>query len=76
MDQEITAWISEAQESQRVKKILRVWFALVRPYNQEPWCTFPDILDEDHFFPDAKITLLNDAMMLGKFLKIRNSVTL
>jgi len=70
MDQEITAWISEAQESERVKKILRVWFALVRPYNQEAWCAFPDILDEDHFFPDAKITLLNDAQMLGKYIQI------
>lgn len=37
-DVEITSWIGEANESERVKKILKVWFALVGQYNKERWC--------------------------------------
>lgn len=33
MDVDITTWISEANESDLVKKVLRVWFSLVKPYN-------------------------------------------
>lgn len=33
MDVEISSWISETNESELVKKTLRVWFALVKPYN-------------------------------------------
>lgn len=36
-DVEISAWISEAAENERVKKILRVWFTLFKPYNEQPW---------------------------------------
>lgn len=36
-DVEISGWISEVQENDRVKNVLRVWFSLFRPYNQEEW---------------------------------------
>ena len=66
MDVDISTWISEANESELVKKVLRVWFSLVKPYNQQEWTSYPAILDEDNFYPQAKMSLLNDAMMLGK----------
>jgi len=66
MDVEISSWISEANDSDLVKKVLRVWFTLVKPYSEQEWTNFPAILDEDNFYPHAKMTLLNDAMTLGK----------
>ncbi len=66
MDVDISTWISEANESELVKKVLRVWFSLVKPYNKQEWTSYPAILDEDNFYPQAKMSLLNDAMMLGK----------
>ena len=33
-DVEITSWISEIAENDRVKNILRVWFSLFKPYNE------------------------------------------
>ena len=41
MDVEISTWISEANESELVKKILRVWFTLVKPYSQQEWTSYP-----------------------------------
>jgi succinate dehydrogenase flavin-adding protein (antitoxin of CptAB toxin-antitoxin module) len=57
-DVEISEWISNVDECERVKKILRVWFTLCKSYNKEPWCSFPEILDIDTFYPSAKVTLL------------------
>ncbi len=65
-DVEIVSWINEASENERVKKILRIWFTLFKPYNQEQWVCFPDILDNDMFYPDAQTALLSDAISLGK----------
>jgi len=43
-DVDISAWIGEADENERIKKILMVWFTLFSSYNKEPWCTFPEIV--------------------------------
>jgi hypothetical protein len=65
-DVEISSWIGEANENEQVKKILKVWFTLIRGYNSRPWCSFPEILDNDEFYANAKIVLLTEATMLGK----------
>lgn len=67
-DVELSSWISEANENERVKKILKIWFTLIREYNQEQWCKFPAILDDDQFYPNAKMVLLQEAQMLGKLI--------
>ena len=41
MDVDISNWISEANESELVKKVLRVWFSLVKPYNELEWTNYP-----------------------------------
>ena len=33
-DVEITSWITEVEGNDRVKNVLRVWFSLFKPYNQ------------------------------------------
>ena len=60
-DVDISAWIGEADENERIKKILMVWFTIFSSYNKEPWCTFPEIVQEDNFYPNAKIVLLTEA---------------
>lgn len=60
-DVELMSWISEANENDRVKKILKLWFTLLKEYNHEAWCTFPTILDDEQFYPHAKIVLLQEA---------------
>lgn len=66
MEVEISEWISDINESEKTKNILRLWFALLKPYNQQKWTQFPTILDEEVFYPHAKMVLLNDATKLGK----------
>lgn len=65
-DQAIENWIGEVDESERVKKILRLWFTLVKSFNQHPWTAYPAILSDDVFYPNAKVVLLTEAQMLGK----------
>jgi hypothetical protein len=38
---EITSWISEVEENERVKKILRLWFSLFTPFNKQDWTAYP-----------------------------------
>ena len=54
-DVEISSWISDADENDQVKKILKVWFTLFKEYNSQVWCTFPEILDDDTFYANAKV---------------------
>jgi hypothetical protein len=49
-----------------VKNILRVWFALCKPYTSQPWCNYPRILEKDEFYANAKVILLTEAQNLGK----------
>jgi hypothetical protein len=65
--EDISNWIGAVDDNDRVKKILKIWFTLFQPYNQQPWCQFPAILNDDEFYPNAKVTLLTDAQHLGKF---------
>lgn len=37
-DVEISSWISEANENEKVKRILKVWFTLSKEYNNQQWC--------------------------------------
>jgi 5-methylcytosine-specific restriction endonuclease McrBC regulatory subunit McrC len=68
-DNEVTIdqWIGEAEESQRVKEILRIWFALSGRYNSQPWCQHPAILDWEAFYEGAKVVLLSEATNLCKY---------
>ena len=34
---EISSWLTEAEGNEKVKNILRVWFSLFKPYNQQDW---------------------------------------
>lgn len=63
---DISSWISEADDSDLVKKTLKIWFTLCKSYNQQPWCRFPSVLDTDEFYPNAKVVLLTEAQMLCK----------
>jgi hypothetical protein len=60
-DVEISSWIGEANENDKVKRILKVWFTLTNEYNKKAWCSFPEILDDDSFYANAKIVLLTEA---------------
>jgi hypothetical protein len=37
MDVEISEWISDINDSEKTKNILRLWFSLLKPYNQQEW---------------------------------------
>ena len=37
MDVEISEWISDINESEKTKNVLRLWFSLLKPYNQQEW---------------------------------------
>jgi hypothetical protein len=63
---EIDTWINEADENEKVKKILKIWFTLSSTYNKEEWCSFPMILDDEAFYAGAKEVLLREAEQLGK----------
>ena len=60
-DVDISSWISEADENERVKKVLKLWFTICKQFNHESWCAFPTILDNDTFYANAKIILLTEA---------------
>ena len=66
MEVDISEWISDINESEKTKNVLRLWFSLLKPYNHQEWAEFPAILDEEIFYPNAKMVLLNDATKLGK----------
>ena len=65
-DVEIDQWIDSADESEKVKKALKLFFTVHESYNKEDWCRFPHILDDETFWAGAKQALQNDAQMLGK----------
>jgi hypothetical protein len=65
-DVEIDTWIDSADESEKVKKALKLFFTVSSSYNKEDWCRFPQILDEETFWAGAKQALQADAQMLGK----------
>jgi hypothetical protein len=58
---EIDTWINDADDNERVKKILKIWFTLSNSYNKEEWCSFPKILDDESFYLGAKEVLLREA---------------
>lgn len=64
----------DADDNEKVKKILKVWFTLCKSYNREAWCQFPNILDDDTFYPNAKVILLTEAQLLGKMI-IKTNLT-
>jgi hypothetical protein len=53
-DIEIDSWINDADDNDKVKKILKIWFTLSATYNKEEWCQFPKILDDEAFYAGAK----------------------
>lgn len=63
---DIDSWINDADDSEKLKKILKIFFTLNSSYNKEEWCQFPNILDEEAFYAGAKQTLMRDAEQLGK----------
>jgi len=58
---EIDSWIEDANDNEKVKKILKIWFTLISSYNNQDWCKFPKILDDEVFYNGAKEILLNEA---------------
>ena len=67
-DVSIETWINDAEGNEKVRKILQLWFTLNSKYNQLPWCQFPDILNEEIFYPEAKLALEEDAKTLCMFV--------
>lgn len=65
-DVEIDQWIDSADESEKVKKALKLFFTVNSSYNKEEWCKFPQVLDDETFWAGAKVALQADAQMLGK----------
>jgi hypothetical protein len=65
-DVDIDSWINDADESEKVKKALKLFFTLDSAYNKEEWCLFPQVLDDELFWAGAKQTLINDAAQLGR----------
>ena len=65
-DIELDTWIGDADDNDKVKNILKIWFTLNRSYNKEDWCQFPRILDTETFYSNAKEVLTKEAPMLGK----------
>ena len=53
-DVDIESWINDADESEKVKKVLKIFFTLNSTYNKEEWCSFPSVLDDDMFWAGAK----------------------
>lgn len=58
---DIDSWINDADDNEKVKKILKIWFTLSSSYNKEEWCSFPKILDDATFYAGAKDVLLREA---------------
>ena len=73
-DVEIDSWINDADDNEKVKKILKIWFTLSQTYNKEDWCQFPKVLDDEAFYQGAKDVLLREAEMLGNQLFESNVV--
>lgn len=69
-DVEIDTWINEADESEKVKKVLKIFFTLNSAYNNQEWCMFPTILDDELFWTGAKNVLNSEAANLGKSFKV------
>lgn len=65
-DVDIDSWITDADENDKVKKILKIWFTLSSTYNKEDWCKFPNILNDDTFYNGAKEVLMAEAQTLCK----------
>ncbi len=61
-DVEIDSWIEDLDTCDQLKKILKIFFTLSSSYNNEEWCQFPNILDDDKFYEGAKQALKNDAV--------------
>lgn len=40
-DVEIDQWIDAADESEKVKRVLKLFFTVSSAYNKEDWCKFP-----------------------------------
>ena len=53
--------MSDADDNEKVKKILKIWFTLNKEKNTEGWCKFPSILDTERFYANAKVVLLKEA---------------
>lgn len=76
MEVEIENWIGEVDENEKIKKILKVWFTMLKTYNKEPWCSVANIIEDDLFYANAKIVLLTEAQKLSKFLIYFFSISL
>ena len=64
-DVDIDSWVNDADESEKVKKALKLFFTLSSAYNKEEWCLFPQVLDDEAFWQGARSALVNDAALLG-----------
>ena len=62
---DIDSWVNDADESEKVKKALKLFFTLSSAYNKEEWCLFPQVLDDEAFWQGARSALVNDAELLG-----------
>lgn len=65
-DIELSSWIDSVESSEKVLKVLKLYFSLVSTYNQESWCQFPAIIDNALFWEGAKLALEKDAQSLSK----------
>jgi len=66
MDVEGNLWIDSCEGNDKVLKALKLYLTIVSTYNQESWCQFPTILDNDAFWAGAKEVLTRDADSLSK----------
>ena len=66
MDVEGNLWIDSCEGNDKVLKALKLYLTIVSTYNQESWCQFPTILDNDAFWAGAKKVLTRDADSLSK----------
>ena len=53
-DVDIDSWLADAEESEKVKKVLKIFFTLTSAFNKEEWCLFPAVLDDEAFWAGAK----------------------
>lgn len=73
-DVELETWISDLDDCDKLKKVLKIFFTLNSNYNREEWCLFPTILDDEAFYAGAKQVLLRDAELLSKYHLLIDSV--
>lgn len=65
-DVTLDTWIEEADSSDKVVKILKIWFQFYANHNAQSWCNLPQVLDDSLFMTEAKKVLDDEAQSLCK----------